>query len=186
MTIAQVPPLNHPYSASQAGHEIKCFPVISLWRDLKMVNSAAKSSNLFLSHVRSREGPCTLYNIVTVRDVTAKFQNRFLAFTYNHARDPRIVRVDQMSWMFPGKYDRGWIFLSGNRSAPHAWFLQSWACVENGNQRQLYSQDWNEFINQLCCFWTAKEQTQSVVNGRLNVTIIKSSMSRNKQFNPKI
>lgn len=51
MTVIQVSS-ELPYSASfQARHEIKSFRVISLQRDLAMVNNTTKSSNLRLSHV---------------------------------------------------------------------------------------------------------------------------------------
>lgn len=81
---------SHPYSASQAGHEIKSSPVISLWQYLAMVNSAAKSSNLCLSHVRSHWGPAWLRNNVIV--VNEKFQNCFLALPHTW-RWGQILRI---------------------------------------------------------------------------------------------
>lgn len=47
--------LSHPCSASEAGHEIKSFPLIFLWRHLAMVNSTA-TSNYCLSHANFHRG----------------------------------------------------------------------------------------------------------------------------------
>ncbi len=152
-----------------------------------MVNSTAKSSNLCLSHVHFHTG--VPHDCITLLlHVMLMWSSKTASWLYLQSR-PR--PADLMASMFPGKYDRGSFNLSCIDQVRMPDFCTVRRALKMGinvftsgtkgvYQPFFYPPQW--FVTVCCCFWIARQQTQSVLNGCLNMTNMKSLISKNQNM----